>query len=639
MKSGTDNSEAFSEILEALPDGVVWLKPIFKTGSTGKESEVADFEVQFSNAKANEFVGLGEPLAGKKLIADLLPKANISTTVFLQYKHVFETGEPHEFNYFNEHVNSHLHVLRKKFKDGVLTLTHDRAAQEIAERERNIQTGFVQTMLNACLDGVILIKPVYNNEGAIYDFVVLAANEATAKHLGLGPNDVIERMVSSLFSSYKGTGFFDTYVTALQTGQVQRKELYYEDERTKGWFNLGAAPIDGSVVVTFANITKTKNSQEALKKVASYLQALIDISQTGIFVLTPFFNEAGELTDFRFRFANRTLASYVGQQPEALMGSAVSKWFPAYKANELFEWYKNTLLTGKTNRFDFHYNDDNINVWLDVMSTKFGSEVLVTFSDYTRLKQLQQQLEASVKELKRSNDRLKEFAYVASHDLQEPLRKITTFGNMLVQLHAENLGEDGIRLIERIHSATARMQTLINDLLNYSQMNTRAINLQEVDLNKVLQDVVTDLDNSIHEHHATIEIEELPQLQADEAQLRQLFQNLLSNAIKFKCAETNPHITITAKRITGNDVANIVTQDDLHKEFHEIIVSDNGIGFDPQYARQIFQIFQRLHGRSDYPGTGIGLAIVQKVAENHKGYVYAESEPGKGASFHVLLPG
>ncbi len=639
MTSGTDGSVSTSEILEAFPNGVVWVKPVFGTGIPDKENEVVDFKVQFSNTKANEFVGLNEPLAGKKILADHLPDVNASTNVFLQYRQVYETGEPHEFNYFNHHINRHLHVLIKKFKDGVLIVTRDRTAQEIAERELNIQTGFVQTMLNACLDGVILLKPFYNNEGAIYDFVVLAANAATAKHFGLAPNEVISKMMSSLVKRYKETGFFETYITALKTGQVQRKEMYYEDERIKAWFDLAAAPIDDCVVVTFLNITDTKNHQESLKKVAAYMQALIDISQTGIFVLTPLYNEAGELIDFRFRFANRTLAAYVGQQPETLVGSAAGKWFPGYKTNGLFDLYRTTFLTGKTNRSDFHYNDDDINVWLDVMATKFGSEVLVTFSDYTPSKQLQQQLEASVKELKDSNDRLKEFAYVASHDLQEPLRKITTFGNLLVQSHAANLGEDGKRLIERMHSATARMQVLINDLLNYSQINTRTINLQKVDLNKVVQGVVADLDNSIHENNAFIEIDELPVLHADEVQLRQLFQNLFSNAIKFKRPEINPHITITAKRITGQEAGCSVSQDDLHKEFHEIIVSDNGIGFEQQYAKQIFQVFQRLHGRSDYPGTGIGLAIVQKVAENHKGYIYAESEPGKGASFHVLLPG
>ncbi len=639
MISGTDNSVTFSEILAALADGVVWLKPIFTTSAEGKENEVADFEVQFSNAKANQFFGLGEPLSGKKIIADNLPGIASGTTVFLQYRQVYETGAPHEFNYFNPYVNLHLHVLRKKFKDGVLTVTRDRTAEENAERERNIQTGFVQNMLNACLDAVILIKPFYNNEGTIYDFVVLAANAATEKHLGLSTDNVICGMMSSIVSRYKETGFFDTYITALQTGQVQRKELYYKDERIKGWFKIGAAPIDGCIVVTFANITKAKNSQDAVKEAATYLQHVIDIAQTGIFVFTPVYNETKELIDFRFRIANRTLASYVSQQPEAVQGSLGSKWFPGYKTNGLFELYSNTLRTGKANRFDFHYRDDNINVWLDVMATKFGDEVLVTFSDFTNLKQLQQQLETSVKELKRSNERLKEFAYVASHDLQEPLRKITTFGNLLVQTHADNLGEDGKRLIERMHAATMRMQTLINDLLNYSQINTRTTNLQEVDLNKVVQDVVADLDNSIHENNATIEMEELPVLHADAAQLRQLFQNLLSNAIKFKLPETNPHITLTAKRITGNEAQYTVSHDDLNRSFYQITVSDNGIGFDQQYAKQIFQIFQRLHGRSDYPGTGIGLAIVQKVAENHQGYIYAESEPGKGASFHVLLPG
>jgi signal transduction histidine kinase len=638
MIGGSDDSVTFSEIVEALPDGVVWVKPVYKKGAEGEESEIADFEVQFANSKANEFVGLGEPLAGKKLLADNLPDGNLSTTVFLQYRRVFETDEQHEFNYFNGHVNRHLHVLRKKFKDGVLTVTRDRTEQENEERERNIQTGFVQTMLDACLDGVILLKPLHNNQETIYDFVVLAANTATEKHFGLRPEEVIGKTMGSLVSSYKEAGFFDTYITALDTGQIQRKEMYYEDERIKAWFDLGIAPIDGCVVVTFENITNAKNSQDAMKEAATYLQAVIDISQTGIFVFKPVYNEAGELVDFRFRIANRTLAAYVQQEPEAVEGELGSKWFPGYKNNGLFERYSNTLLTGKTNRFDFHYDGDNINVWLDIMSTKFGDEVLVTFSDYTTLKQLQQQLEASVKELKRSNDRLKEFAYVASHDLQEPLRKITTFGNLLVQSHAANLGEDGRRLIERMHSATVRMQGLINDLLDYSQINTRAINLEKIDLNKVVQDVVTDLDNSIHENNANIEIRELPVLHADEVQLRQLFQNLLSNAIKFKRPGTNPHITIKAKRITGSEAATSISQDDLAKEFHEIIVSDNGIGFDQQYATQIFQVFQRLHGRSDYPGTGIGLAIVQKVAENHQGYIYAEGKPGQGASFYVLLP-
>ncbi|MBA2762953.1 MAG: hypothetical protein H0U39_13545, partial [Segetibacter sp.] len=126
MTSGTDGSVTFSEILEAFPDGVVWVKPVFKTGTPDEENEVVDFKVQFSNSRANEFVGLNEPLTGKQIIADHLPEVNVSTNVFLQYRQVFETGDSQEFNYFNHHINRHLHVLRKKFKDGVLTVTRDR---------------------------------------------------------------------------------------------------------------------------------------------------------------------------------------------------------------------------------------------------------------------------------------------------------------------------------------------------------------------------------------------------------------------------------------------------------------------------------------------------------------------------------
>jgi signal transduction histidine kinase len=189
-----------------------------------------------------------------------------------------------------------------------------------------------------------------------------------------------------------------------------------------------------------------------------------------------------------------------------------------------------------------------------------------------------------------------------------------------------------------MQTASVRMQTLINDLLNYSQMNTRAVNLQQVNLNDLVNGVLADLDNAIQENKAIVHIELLPQVEADEAQLRQLFQNLISNALKFKRPESNPEIFLTARQVTGQEAGIVVRNGEQSKVFHEIIISDNGIGFPQQYAEQIFQIFQRLHGRSDYPGTGIGLAIVQKAVENHHGYIFASSEPGKGARFHVLLP-
>ena len=624
-----------AEIINALPDSVVWVEPIFEAST--EEGQMVELKVRFANAMGQQPVQLHQPHGGFTSISEYIQSILSTPAVFLQYKHIYETGETQEVSYYNASMNKHFHVTRKKVGNGILVINRDRTNEEIAEREQNIKTEFVQSMLNASLHGVILLKPVYNNEDSIYDFAVLATNAAAEKELRIETHSG-DRMMSGIVSNYKEAGFFDTYVMALQTNDVQRRELYYEDDTLLGWYDLGVAPINGSLVVTFENITEAKTANTLIKEAAKYLQTVIDIAQTGIFVFAPIYDDEGEVVDFRFRIANRVLASYVGQTPEAIEGALGSTWFPAYHTNGLFAYYKDTFVTGRTNRFDFHYDADNIDVWLDIMATKFGDEVLVTFSDYTPLKKLQQQLETSIKELKRSNDRLTEFAYVASHDLQEPLRKITTFGNLLMQRSSDALGEEGNRLIVRMQNAADRMKTLINDLLNFSQMNTMAVNLQNVDLNDVVSEVVADLDNAIQESNAVIHIEKLPGINADVMQLRQLFQNLLSNAIKFRRPDVDAHITITATLADEDDRRYIPAQNINHR-FYKITVADNGIGFDEQYAEQIFQIFQRLHGRSDYPGTGIGLAIVQKVAENHHGYIYAEGNPGNGASFHVLLPG
>lgn len=638
MTVAAENSVTISEMIDALPDTVVWVQPVFETRA-GEQTQMTALKVQFANAAAHQLMELIRyPVTQCTSINEYIQNIISTPTVFMQYKQVYETGKPQELNYYNAEMNRHFYVLRKKVGDGILAIHRDRTKEENAEREQNIKTEFVQSMLNASLHGVILMKPVYNNGDNIYDFDILAANVAAARHLDKEPDAMVNKMMSNILSRYKEMGFFDTYISALQTGHVQRRELYYEDEKLKAWYDIGVAPVNGSIVLSFENITETKKAKSLVEEAAAYLQTIIDIAQTGIFLFTPVYNDADEVVDFRFRIANRMLAAYVGQEPSKVEGALGSEWFPAYQTNGLFHNYKDTFITGKTNRFDFHYNADDIDVWLDIMSTKLGDEVLVTFSDYTPMKRLQQQLETSVKELKRSNDRLSEFAYVASHDLQEPLRKITTFSNLLAQRNAAALGEDGNKLIERMQNAAERMKTLISDLLNFSQMNNMALNVRQLDLNEVVQGVVSDLDDAVQESNAVIKTKLLPTINGDKIQLQQLFQNLISNAIKFKREDVNPVITITSKLVKAEETEIPANHNHDSRLYYEIVVADNGIGFNQQYAEQIFQIFQRLHGRSDYPGTGIGLAIVQKVVQNHDGYIYAESEPGVGTEFHVLLP-
>ena len=257
---------------------------------------------------------------------------------------------------------------------------------------------------------------------------------------------------------------------------------------------------------------------------------------------------------------------------------------------------------------------------------------IATYQDITTLERHEERLRAYNKKLASSNKELQEFAYVASHDLQEPLRKIEAFGDRLVRKHGESLPEEGKLFVDRMQNAAYRMRQLINDLLSYSRVTTKAKPFETVALTEVLEGVVSDLQIRIQESNATVEIGDLPQLDADAIQMRQLFQNLLSNALKFKKPDVDPVIKISAnERFVESENKESI-------KYWRIEIADNGIGFDNQYKDQIFTIFQRLHGRMEYEGTGIGLATCRKIVERHNGAIDASGEPDVGSTFLIDLP-
>lgn len=236
----------------------------------------------------------------------------------------------------------------------------------------------------------------------------------------------------------------------------------------------------------------------------------------------------------------------------------------------------------------------------------------------------EEQLKIYTAELERSNRELQNFAYVSSHDLQEPLRKIQMFGDRLRDKYGDALDQHGQDYLDRMQGAAARMQALIMDLLAFSRVISRGEPFVWVDLNRVLAEVLTDLEVKIEQVHGRISYDPLPTLQADSTQMRQLFQNLLSNALKYHRPGRSPHIHISTSPLP-----------DGH---HEITVTDNGIGFEEKYVDRIFNVFQRLHGRTEYEGTGVGLAICKHIAERHNGRITARSTPNQGATFIVILP-
>ncbi len=257
--------------------------------------------------------------------------------------------------------------------------------------------------------------------------------------------------------------------------------------------------------------------------------------------------------------------------------------------------------------------------------------------DITDDRRDQKELEVRIDKLNRSNEELEQFAYVASHDLQEPLRKIRAFGERLAGKFKSELGEDGKDYIDRMQNAASRMQILIDDLLAYSKLARSKEELVKVDLSEVVKDVLNDLEITIEQRKALVKYDQLSSVLAVQGQMRQLFQNIISNALKFNKPGAVPHIDITTELINGKDIKGVNVLFRKNK-FCKISIKDSGIGFEEKFLDRIFVIFQRLHGRSEYAGTGIGLAICKKIVENHNGYITAESILNEGSTFIITLP-
>lgn len=232
-------------------------------------------------------------------------------------------------------------------------------------------------------------------------------------------------------------------------------------------------------------------------------------------------------------------------------------------------------------------------------------------------------LERRAAELARSNEELDQFASIASHDLQEPLRKVRTFTQQLIVTESDHVSEKGRDYLQRANTAAERMQRLIEDLLKFSRVSTQGRPFTRVDLDEVAREVLSDLETQIGDAGAVVRISGLPVIEADALQMQQLMQNLISNAVKFRREGVTPQVDVSAK-VDGGSL--------------RLTVKDNGIGFEPRYNLRIFRVFERLHGRSEYAGTGIGLALCRKIADRHGGSIEADSEPGVGSIFTVTLP-
>ncbi|GAB3997822.1 hypothetical protein GCM10028807_43860 [Spirosoma daeguense] len=625
------------QLLDALPDAVIWMKAM-----RNEVGEIVDFQIAYANQKAQDITRNHYKVSpGTRVLEVNGHERAESERNFREMYAVLETNQPREITYFNAKLNGWFLVHRTKLGDGILSITRSISALKAAEHEKAEQANLLNSVLNSSSNAIMALKAIRDETRTIVDFVVTLINEAGATMFRKPAEIIIGQRISAICPLVTEKGLFDQYVAVAETQKPTHIYLDYEENGAEIWYDMALSPLGDGLTVTYTDISESHKTQQAIAQSAEEMRTIIDSAQIVIFVITPVRNLTGQIVDFRFRMANQPTGRYVNQEPETIIGHLVSNWFPTYLESGLLEQLAFTLETGQAQDFPFQYNADGIDVSGNITTARLGDDLLVTFLDYTPLKKLEEQLQSSIVDLQRSNKNLEQFAYIASHDLQEPLRKIQSFGDMLQAKYGTVLDELGVNIIQRMQTAAARMQLLIKDVLAYSRIANKQETVALVDLNEVLQNVATDLETAILEKQANVVIGQMPVLRGDAVQLRQLFQNIISNSLKFcKDDEQNPpKVTIACQPVLGQHVTAIpVSSRDSNRAFHLIEITDNGIGFEPHQAGRIFQVFQRLHNKSDYTGTGIGLAIVQKVIDNHHGYVMAEGRPAEGATFRIWLP-
>ncbi|MEE8470803.1 MAG: PAS domain S-box protein [Dehalococcoidia bacterium] len=379
--------------------------------------------------------------------------------------------------------------------------------------------------------------------------------------------------------------------------------------------NLLDNPAVAGIVINSRDITERRQAEEALQEQERHFRALIENSLDVISVLNR---------DGTIRYESPSIERVLGYSPEELVGTAAFELIHPDDLPGIRETFGQLAL--EPNRIvqaELRFRHKN-GAWRNIevkghnlLDDPAVRGVITNFSDITERKQAEEDLSKVMANLERSNKELEQFAYVASHDLQEPLRMVASYTQLLGEHFRGQLDDEAASFINYATDGATRMQTLINDLLAYSRVGTRGKELEPTDCNAVLAQAITNLSIAIGEANATVTNDELPTVAADSAQLVQLLQNLVANAIKFHSEEA-PLIHVSAREEGGEWLFS---------------VRDNGIGIEPRFAERIFIMFRRLHKRDQYPGTGIGLAVCKKIVDRHGGRIWVESEPAKGSVF------
>lgn len=645
-------SEALLKNILSTTDNVInYYEPIFDNAN-----ELVDYKIVFANECNRDYFGL-EPddIIGKKVseVFPVLVENGDIKEMIRCYKERKTVVFDRPLMIQNEKM--WFHSLVTPLEDGILVTARNTTAEENAKEaqllfkkrleKHNLELlnnrAFLSNILKSISHVVIHFKSIRDGKGEIVDFKISFVNDKINPITGDIPEKIKNKKVSEVYPDIFNPEVLEHLANVVEEGTTQHYQVPYYQNNREQWFRATAIKLGDGVTVTLREITEEKKTSDRLTQLNeelviqnSILSDAENLAKIGSFIWNPetddlepsenFYHMLGGISENK-KTPLSEFRDYVHPEDIEVYDKRNLKSITKFSSLE----HTFRIITKQGGLKYFKTNGQFVN--------KNGKMVMVgVVQDVTDSIIAEENLLNSNLKLKQSNAELEAFNRVASHDLQEPLRKIQLFISRIEDREIEALSDKGKAYFEKVTNAVQRMQSLIKNLLSYSRIDSSRTDFEKINLNETLSKVEDDLAAVIKETGAELISDKLPILKGVAFQMEQLFTNLISNSLKYKKANSSPRIEICYEQIDASLLPEHLVKE--KKFYHKISFIDNGIGFDSQHAEKIFEVFQRLHQKTEYTGNGIGLAICKKIAENHNGYITANSTVGAGAQFIVYLP-
>lgn len=645
-------SEGFLKSILATTDNIInYYEPIFDEKNT-----ITDFKIVFANACNRDYLGLEPDEITGKTIKEVFPfflENNEFEDLIECYKEKKKVTHNKKVTIKGETM--WFKALSVPMAQGVLVTARNATQEERAKashleyktrlEKQNLELlnnrAFLGNIFKSISHIVMHFKCIRNKKGAIVDFEILFVNDKINPVTGDIPETLKNKKVSTAFPNIFKSGVFENLVKAVEHNTPVHYEVPYYKNNFEQWFRATAIKLGDGVTVTTRDVTEEKKNSDELIKLNqelsiqnSILSDAESIAEIGSFIW-DMEADTSEISD--------NFYSILGCEPNEFK-SSLERFREFVHPSDVAEYDKHAqdIIANLRNK-DITYRIITKQGKVKHLYSKGqfikknGKTVMIgVVQDVTKAIEHEENLLKSNLKLKQSNAELESFNRIASHDLQEPLRKVQLFMSRIQDLEGEQFSDRSKLYFEKVIAGVKRMQSLIINLLTFSRIDIGKTDFENVNLNNVLNKAKEDLATRINDAEANIISDSLPYIKGVQFQMEQLFVNLISNALKYRKLNNTLQLQIRHSKIKGDELKKYVSNPKAH--YHKISFIDNGIGFNAKYSEKIFEVFQRLHQKTEYSGNGIGLAICKKIAENHSGFIIANGISGKEAEFVVYLP-